>query len=300
MIKLINRNDLDEKKYNTCISNSKQSLIYAYSWYLDIVCDNWSVLVWKDYMAVMPIPHRKKYVIKYIHPPLWVLQLGVFSITDEVSESDFVKFLYKKFRFVELRLNSENTIEQGIDCEERQFQELSIDIDHELLQKNYQSDRRKDLKKAAKYNLEAKWTDEPNNLIQLFKANVGQRTPEIKEKDYQNLTRLIQRCIEKNAGEILSIYQDGQLVASGFFLKHQKTVTILCSSTDFSNRNNGANTFLIDTAIQKYGSSYETFNFGGSSMTSIANYFFSFGANEVTYPFLIQKRWPMLLRFLKS
>ena len=124
----------------------------------------------------------------------------------------------------------------------------------------------------------------------MFKENVGKRTPEIVEKDYQNLERLINACIKREVGEILSVYQEEQLVASGFFLKHQKNVTILCSSTDFKNRNNGANTFLIDTAIRKYGSEFDTFNFGGSSMTSIAQYFFSFGAKNVEYPFLKQKR----------
>jgi hypothetical protein len=156
------------------------------------------------------------------------------------------------------------------------------------------------LRKAAKHNLQAKWSDLPEKLIELFKANVGQRTPEIKESDYQNLEQLLQACIEQGAGEVLSVYQEEQLVASGFFLKHQGTVTILCSSTDFTNRNNGANTFLIDTAIQKYQDSYETFNFGGSSMPSIAKYFFSFGAKNVKYPFLMQKRLPRLLQFLKS
>jgi hypothetical protein len=299
MIRFVNKNDLDEQKYNACISNSKQSLLYAYSWYLDIVCDDWKVLVWQDYQAVMPVPYRKKYGINYVHPPLWILQLGIFSTTDEVSEAEFIKVLCKSFRFVELRLNSGNQIQQNADFQKRKFQELAINITYESLHKEYQSDRRKDLRKAAKHGLQAKWGDVPNHMINLFKANVGQRTPEIKEQDYQNLERLMHTCIEKDAGEVLSIYQDEQLVASGFFLKHQKTVTILCSSTDFSNRNNGANTFLIDTAIQKYRSSHETFNFGGSSMPSIAKYFFSFGANEKIYPFLLQKRVPSLLRLLK-
>ena len=103
------------------------------------------------------------------------------------------------------------------------------------------------------------------------------------------MKKLIQKCVEKDQGEILSIYEKDQLVASAFFLKHQNTVTILCSSTDFNNRNNGANTYLIDTAIQKYQTDFEIFNFGGSSISSIATYFFSFGARNVVYPFLKQK-----------
>ena len=71
------------------------------------------------------------------------------------------------------------------------------------------------------------------------------------------------RCIGRRVGEILSIYEKDKIVASAFFIKHKKAITILCSSTDFKNRKNGANTFLIDRAIDKYHQDYSLMNFGG-------------------------------------
>jgi hypothetical protein len=92
-----------------------------------------------------------------------------------------------------------------------------------------------------------------HEVIQLFRDNVGKRTPFIVEKDYDVLRSLMQICIEKRVGEILSIYnKDHKLVASGFFLKHKTSITILMSSTDFNYRKNGENTFLIDRAIFKF------------------------------------------------
>jgi hypothetical protein len=299
MIRIVDRNQLNEAKYNACIYTSTQSLIYGYSWYLDIVCDAWRVLVLNDYQAVMPIPVRKKYGISYVYPPFWMLQLGIFSQDDSISEGDFIKFLLKEYRFVELRLNSGNSLLDIDVCEEKYFQHLNLEVDYDSIFNNYQSDRKKDLKKAKKFDLQARWNDDPTKLIELFKANVGQRTPEIQQRDYLNLLKLIKVCGDQHQGDILSVYHNDDLVASGFFLKHQQTVTILCSSTDFSNRNNGANTFLIDTAIQKYKNDFKVFNFGGSSMKSVADYFFSFGAEQISYPFLQQKKWPALLRFLK-
>lgn len=65
-------------------------------------------------------------------------------------------------------------------------------------------------------------------------------------------------------------------MASGFFLKYQKELAILVSYTDSKNRKNGANTCLINSAIYKYQKNFEVFNFGGSSMQTIAKYFLSF------------------------
>ena len=109
-IKYIHREHLDEEKYNQCIDTSIQSKIYAFSWYLDIVCNNWDVLVLNDYEAVMPLPWRKKYGIKYVYPPFWVLQLGVFS-KDVINENEFLTPLFNKFKFVELRTNTHNNFE---------------------------------------------------------------------------------------------------------------------------------------------------------------------------------------------
>ena len=79
MIHYLKRKDIDIVKYNTCIEASINTRIYAYSWYLDIVATNWDILVLNDYEAVMPLPWRQKYFIKYMYPPAWTQQLGVFS-----------------------------------------------------------------------------------------------------------------------------------------------------------------------------------------------------------------------------
>ena len=289
LIKYIQREHLDEEKYNNCIENSIQSNSYAFSWYLDIVCDNWDVLVLDDYEAVMPIPWRKKYGIKYVYQPLWVLQLGIFSKGD-FTQSDFISVVQKRFRFIELRLNFKNLLDtDSLYFIEKQFQELKLTVGYEKIKKEYRSDRKKDLKRAEKSELRIEWGGSPSDLITLFQNNVGKRTPEIKQQDYQNLETLINFCLIDDYGELCFAYQGETLVAAAFFLKHQETATILCSSTDFSNRKNGANTFLVDEAIQRYVNRYKIFNFGGSSMQTIAKYFFSFGAQEKKYPMLVKR-----------
>ncbi|VAW26447.1 hypothetical protein MNBD_BACTEROID04-1052, partial [hydrothermal vent metagenome] len=58
MIYYYKRNQIDIVKYDTCITKSINTRVYANSWYLDIVADNWDVLVLNDYEAVMPLPWR--------------------------------------------------------------------------------------------------------------------------------------------------------------------------------------------------------------------------------------------------
>lgn len=302
MITYIKRKDLEVEKYDACIENSLQSRVYAFSWYLDIVADNWDVLVLDDYKAVMPIPWKKKYFIRYVHPPLWLLELGVFSLDATINFQTFFKTLSHTFRFVESRLNTDSEVvtNSGF-LESKQMQVVSLEQGYDAVFNNYRKDRKKDLAKANKLDLTEKWKDSAVNLITLFKNNVGKRTPNIQESDYIILKKLMTICIEKRVGEVLSIYDnENHIVASGFFLKHKKTVTILVSSTDFKNRKNGANTFLIDKAIQEYEKDFDIFNFGGSSMQSIAKYFLSFGGNSLNYQQIKLNTLPFLFKLFKK
>ena len=301
MITYVKRKDLDLEKYNTCIEKSNQSKVFAFSWYLDIVAENWSVLVYKDYNAVMPIPWKKKFFIKYVYPPFWLLELGVFSLDDKFDIQLFFKALFSKFKFVETRLNSKNKLNISRKyLKDGQMQVLKLEDDYTSILSNFRKDRKKDLQRAFKNDLTEKWNDNPNYLITLFKNNVGKRTSNIIDKDYDNLQKLISTCIKKRVGEVLSIYdKNNNIVASGFFLKHKKEVTILVSSTDFKNRKNGANTFLIDRAIYKYEKNFDVFNFGGSSMQTVAKYFLSFEAITLSYQQLKYNKLPFYIKFFK-
>jgi predicted GIY-YIG superfamily endonuclease len=301
MIHYVKREDLEVAKYNACIENSIQSRIYAFSWYLDIVADNWDVLVEDDYEAVMPVPFRRKFGVNYVYPPFWLLELGLFSLKDAIDYKAFFKVLFGKFKSIELRLNTKNNIEASESfLIEKQMQTLAMQEDYETIFNAYRKDRKKDLRKSKKINLTENWNYDPQKLVQLFRANVGKRTPYIVDKDYKVLSNLMKICIEKRVGEMLSIYNsESKLVASAFFLKHKNEVTILVSSTDFDNRKNGENTFLIDRAIYKYQKTFGIFNFGGSSMQQIAKYFLSFGAKTSQYQQVKYANLPYLLRLFK-
>lgn len=300
MISFKHRNVLDVEKYDNCIRDSLQSRMFGFSWYLDIACPNWGAIVLDDYRAVMPVPWRKKYTINYVYPPLWILELGIFSY-EKTDEQPFIDALNKKFKFVELRLNSDNHFNEEASRVRKQWQWISLAQDHSEILEGYRKDRKKDLKKAKDAGLNAIWKENTSGLVSLFKDNIGKRDKNIQTEDYARLTRLLEACLSKGVGELLSVYDAlNNLVASAFFLKHQNTVTILLSSTDLKNRNNGANTFLIDNAIKKYQGDFEAFNFGGSSIPTVADYFKSFGAKTEDYAFIKYNRLPALVRLIRK
>ena len=65
--------------YDKCIGNSPNGLIYALSWYLNIICPDWEILCTKDHSTVMPLPVSKSLGRKILRQPEYAWQLGVFS-----------------------------------------------------------------------------------------------------------------------------------------------------------------------------------------------------------------------------
>ncbi len=300
MIKLVKRKKLDIAKYNECIERSAQANVYGYSWYLDTICKKWSVFVLNDYEAVMPIPWRRKFFIKYVYPPFWLLQLGLFTKEIE-DENEFLIELFGEFKYVDLRTNFENAFSMFQKYQQsRQTQYLNLSTSYNVTASKYKRDRKKDLQRAQKNKLTFKWNGNPEELIALYRNNIGKRVKKIKDKDYEVLLNLMTLCREKGAGDLLTVNDEqGKLVGAGFFLTYKERVSILVSATDLKNRKNGANTFLIDQAIQNYYKNYAIFDFGGSIMPTVANFFNSFGASDQEYVNLKCNRLPWLMRIFK-
>ena len=48
MVSYLRHNEIDKGKWDACIRLSENSLVYAYSWYLDIIHPGWEAMVKDD------------------------------------------------------------------------------------------------------------------------------------------------------------------------------------------------------------------------------------------------------------
>ena len=212
----------------------------------------------------------------------------------------FLAILYSKFKFVELRLNTKNKFLKSASLVPKQFQYLDLKIGYEAILKGYNRNRKRELVKANKYHLIENWTDNPDKLITIFKENIAERVKGISDKDYANLRNLMNFSLKNRVGELLTIYDtNDKLLAAAFFLKHKNKVTQLVCASDISNRKSGVHTFFNDRAIFKYQSHFDIYNFGGSSMENIANYYVSFGSQTEEYQQIKYNNLPFLLKLFK-
>ncbi|KAK6020229.1 hypothetical protein OSTOST_14121, partial [Ostertagia ostertagi] len=118
-IRFVQHDSIDLQKWDRCINEASNGLVYVSSFYLDHMAAHWDALVMGDYAVVMPLTWNKKYGIHYLYQPFLVAQGGIFgkNITPDTITS-FIEAIPKKFRLVEISMNTGNlfniTSKQGL------------------------------------------------------------------------------------------------------------------------------------------------------------------------------------------
>jgi len=285
MIKHLTRNQTDLSKYDSCISKSINCRIYAYSWYLNAVCDDWDVLILDDYTAVMPLPKRKKYGVNYIYQAPWIQQLGVFSANKIESKlcEEFIQKIPRKFKLIDLRLNTANYFASKHVTSRNNFVLLLKEDDHQSLLKKYSKGRKSSIKQAQKFELVIRTTTTASALIELFKKNKGAELKKT-EHEYLTLQNLVAKGHQLNKIDVYEVMNEsGHLVGGAIFLKDAFRITYLFSVLNNEGREKQAMSFLIDYVIKKHTYQPGILDFEGSMIPEIASFYKSFGAKEEKY-----------------
>lgn len=280
MISYVKRQELDEEKYNQCIQSALNSRIYAYSWYLDSVADYWDALVLNDYEAIMPLPWRSKYLIKYIYPPAWTQQLGVFSkntITQNLLE-EFIKTIPKKFKKATIQFNSDNDV-SFLKTTKRVNYILPLNRSYDEIINRINKNRKRDLKRSEKIGFELDKNVEAGEFLSFFENT----SKNFSLNTNRNQT-LIKICKLKNAQvNIWGIRVNSVLCCSLVWLKDDIRLTYILPIANVEAKKNGFPTLLISNLIKKFENSNLLFDFEGSMIPGVADFYKSFGVVKEDY-----------------
>jgi hypothetical protein len=299
MIKYFSHRELNKEKWDKCISDSVNRLVYAYSWYLDIVSPGWDALIENDYESVFPLSGNRKFGINYIYQPYFAQQLGVFSrnLLTAALVDKFLQAIPPKFYFIEIQLNTLNKVDSSrYRCINRINNELDLINSYEYIFANYDQNTRRNIKKAQQENLILRRKVEADELITLFRENYGKKEVRLHYLHYDILRRLIDYCLKHTFSAITGAYlPDGTICAGAFFLKDQSRVIFQLAASNSKARENGAMFLLVDNFIRENAGQPFILDFEGSNDKNVARFYKGFGAREIHYSQVTINRLPWLI-----
>lgn len=300
MIRYLERNDIDNDKWDGCIDSSFNGNLYGHSWFLDIVGGEWDALVENDYERVFPLVNRKKFGIHFVYQPFFTQQLGLYSTTklDGGVLGEFIRAIPSKFRRIEINLNTLNNPDgNSFNLIPQLNHELDLINSYDRIKKGYSENLSRNLKKAEKTGLTIVKNIRPDDIIDLFRENRGKGISHLKETDYLKLKRIAYAAMYKGIANIQGVYDErNQLVAGAFFIRSNNKVVFLFSGLSEEGRNASAMPFLIDSFIRQHSGKHLTFDFDGSNDPNLARFYKSYGSKECVYQRLEINRMPFLIK----
>jgi hypothetical protein len=305
VISVIPSDQIDKAKWNNCILQSSNGLIYATSTYLDIMASHWCGIIMNNYEYIMPLPWRKKWGLYYIYPPAFMQQGGIFSV-HPVSDGiikEFINNIPAKFGYCEINLNAFNILTNSKDLpadiryapEPKKNYLLPLDT-YEALKHNYSRSANRNIAKALKTPISIRENVTPLSILHIHRERFKDKIGATKE-DYKRFLTLTDILTAKdNCFTIGAFNREQQLIAGSIYLKYKNRLTFIMNGNSPESLDCGATHLLKDYTIRKFSGSSFILDFEGSDFPDFARFYEQFGAREIEYYYslVINKLcWPV-------
>lgn len=270
-MKIIQRANIDTEKWDQTIANSSIENIFCYSWYLDATAKNWCALVSENYKTVLPLPYSKKLGVTQLYQPQFTREIDIFGSDFDWNEA--IRFIQKEFKAVQFRTAVQLALTQ---TEQRVHQQLPLNGEYA-----FSTNAKRLIKKSKDIIIDT--SSSTQDLLNIFKETAFKKIDSISEEDVVRLSDLMQDALKQNKGEVLVIKDGSKTVGAGFFLKDKSRITYLKGACYDEAKKKGAMFKLMESAFLRYESEFDIFDFGGSNVENVANFYRKFGASDRTY-----------------
>jgi hypothetical protein len=285
-IKYIRHDAINFEKWDRCLESAPNRRVYAFSWFLDIVADNWDAIVADDYTFVMPLPSRKKFGIRYVYPPVYCQQLGVFPVPPESIHLALAACLKKHFQYISYQINSSDSSEfyEGFSITTKTNLVLNLNKSYEILSAQYSTHARRNINTAAKAGVRVEKGLAPAEFIKAKKT-----ADKLSADNYVSLEKLLEYVSAKNKGQVYAAWSaENNLLAAALILADSNRFYYLNAFSTEEGKKLRAMYAIVDRFISDYSGRDIILDFEGSVLDGLARFYSGFGAENEPY-FLIQR-----------
>jgi len=300
-IQYLSHHEIDKPKWDRCIKEADNGLIYGYSFYLDHMADHWDGLVLNDYEAVMPLTWNKKYGIYYLYQPFLCAQLGVFGKNvDAKTSKSFLHAIPSKYKYWDIYLNHRNILHlKDFDIFLRSNFVLKLSASYDALYNHYRENIQRNIKKAFQAGCAAQTNFPVELVIELARQQMKDYSDQ--KHDLERFKKLHYLLHEKKQAVTYGIFSPSRelLASCVFFFSHNRAYYILVGNHP-NGRTLGASHALIDAFIKDHAGKHLLLDFEGSDIGNLALFYSSFGATDEKYPAVRLNNLPWYIKWVKK
>lgn len=306
-IRYLKNKEINKEKWDACIHQAPNKMIYVESIYLDSMAVNWDAIIVGNYEAVLPLLWKRKFGIKYLYQPAFIQQGGIYGISElnNSTISAILELAKNKFKFAEITFNFKNTFVTEFEFQNIQWRNnfiLPIDHPYEEISSNYNTYLRTRIRRSQKNNLVYLKSDNPEELIALYRTLYHKKIKSVTSKDYLAFESLCHHYKTNNQLIIRKVYDDAnqELLAAVLLFKDKQRIYNIVSCVLPNGKKLLANYFLYDALIKEFSNQRLLLDFEGSDIPGVSFFYKKFTSINQAYAFVKWNRLPKLIQWIKK
>jgi len=277
--------EVDRVKWDTCVENASNGLIFGYKICLDMLADHWNAIVIDDYKAVMPLPWRKSFLLPHHYRAPFLPQCGIFGEIDESLFKQLRKTIFSKLKFGDISFNFGNA-EFAREFPSRPATNMILPLNavYTDLRKNYHRHLERSLKKATTGDLEFTSDTNVKSVVSLFRKHYGSRIRPVRSIDFERFTSLCLHLQQVNKAFLRKVVDKrGKLLSITLMLQDTKRLYNMLNVVTPEGRRKSANHLLFDRIVADFANSGLILDFEGSEVPGLRRFYEGFGAINQPY-----------------
>lgn len=295
-IALVPSYKIDKEKWDRCVNSCNNAMIYATTTWLDHLADNWTGIVLNDYEAVMPVPWRRKWSIRYCYQVPFVQQLGLYSAA---GTADLKRFTYVMLSFCRYGSYPFNYANRPRNAEIQTNFVLALDRKYDDISMGFSNDVLQNIKRSGGAGLRYE-QGEISEAIDTF-SNLYGGISGVEKDVFQRLWKLC-GYMKMQGNLIVRRVTDtnGKLLASALLPTDKRRLYNILNSTVPEGKKAEANYFLLSQLWKEFEESGLVFDFEGSDIPGVREFYRKFGATHQPYYRLGFNRLPWPVKIFRK
>jgi lipid II:glycine glycyltransferase (peptidoglycan interpeptide bridge formation enzyme) len=316
---ILKKQEIDANVWDSFVQASPQGMIYSSHYYISALEPEWqAVIVRSNDMihAVMPFTLKSKAGISYSTQPIFTQYWGIMF---RPAEANTAKSFEQKRQWVKLMLKTLPDIKlfdynfspdfdyplpffwNGYSVSPRYSNHIDLSKTKDELWSNISEKARGHIRKTEKDGIAVTYGNEPDEVIKIFRKAKEEKIKNMTDSHYKAIADIAHHYAQKGmCYTIIARDAEGQAIAGTIYFKFRGTTIHFLGTTDPEYKGRGAMSLIIWTAIQKAKDDCHTFDFEGSMIEPIEQFFLSFGSTPTPYLNIKKEALPLWVKAIRK
>ncbi len=275
---------IDLQKWDACVASSSHQNVFMYSFSLNALCENWSGIIWGDYEAVLPLPWRKKWGLKYMYQVPFMASLSVMQqLNFSIDIPALQQLLRKHFRF--LHIDIQNIFFENWAVRKRVNFYLPLNSSYTEISSNYTNECTKNLRKAINRGCTLKRIYSTETVFTLYQNAYGSLQQQHINNNYTAAITFAKEAMQQNKASVWQVTQNNsnEPIFAAIVLHDKNRYYYWLGAPTENGRYCRATYFFIDEMIKMHCQTNTIFDFEGSDIENVAHFYQQFSPKSEYY-----------------